>query len=104
MFGRTVGPMEMPKNARQMFENFTKAYAQLQEQISAIHHHQSENGEGHSDIRDGSGEGSNNGVGIVRGILYIRDSMNFALSALKKLLTLGMQTNGQNIWKVSSKS
>ena len=52
---------EMPEYARQMFESFMKAYAQVQEQISAIYHHQSENGEGHSNNRDGSGEGSNNG-------------------------------------------
>ena len=44
------------------------------------------------------------GVEIVRGILYIRDSTTFTPSALKKLLILGMQINGQNIRKVSSKS
>ena len=55
------GTMEMPEYARQMFENFMKAYAQVQEQTSTIHHHQSENGEGHIDIRDGSGGGNNNG-------------------------------------------
>ena len=51
----------MLEYARQMFEDFMKAYAQVQQQISAIHHHQSENSKGHSDIRDGSGECSNNG-------------------------------------------
>ena len=51
----------MPEYARLMFENFMKANAQVQEQITASHTRQSENGGGHSDTRDGSGGGSNNG-------------------------------------------
>ena len=31
------GPVEMPEYARLMFENFMKAYTQVQEQITAIH-------------------------------------------------------------------
>ena len=54
------GTMEL-LYAGQMFESFMKAYIQVQKKISAIHHHQSENGEGHIDIRDGSSGGSNNG-------------------------------------------
>lgn len=55
------GTMKMQEYARQMSESFMKAYTQVQEQISAIHHHHSENGERHIDIKDGLGGGSNNG-------------------------------------------
>ena len=63
----------MPKYARLRFENFMKAYVQVQEQITAIHNCQSKNGEGHSNSRDGSGSGSNSrGRDRERDTLYKR--------------------------------
>lgn len=90
-----VGQGDTPKYAPVMFENFMKAYMQVQEQLSVIINCQ--NREGHSGTggdEDGSSIGRNTGAEIVRGIHSKNSSTTFTPSVLKKPLNRGMPTNG----------